>query len=322
MSDPLTSESPETLDLAAAMTQFRQLVDPAMLDELQPSGAQAVYTPWVTVWLLVYQRLHSNASLTAAVAELLTMVRELSSNKRVQEGKLSGNSSAYSQARSRLALPVAEKVADHVFETLVATVPASLAERRTFVLDGTTLSLSSNAKLRERWPAGANQHGPGTWPIAHLLLAHEVETGMALRPEVGAMYGPHADSELTLAQRLVPRLPAHSVLLADRNFGVFAMVHAAVAAKHDVVVRLTEARFRALQRNAEELSPGHWRLHWRASRWDRRICQPIVRSTCICTNSSASAGRRCGWRRRWKHRWRNWRTCMPSGGRSRRTFAS
>lgn len=230
MSTPLASQSPADLDLAAAMMQFRQLVDPAMLDELQPSGAMAVYTPWVIVWLLVYQRLHSNASLTTAVAELLNVAGELSTNKRVHEGKLSSNSGAYSQARSRLAVSVADKVADHVFETLITTAPTALAGRRTFVLDGTTLSLSSNAKLRERWPAGKNQHGPGTWPIAHLLLAHEMETGVALRPEVGAMYGPNAESELALAQRLMLRLPARSVLLADRNFGVFAMAYAAVTA--------------------------------------------------------------------------------------------
>jgi hypothetical protein len=54
-----------------------------------------------------------------------------------------------------------------------------------------------------------------------LVLAHELASGAALRPEVGAMYGPAADSEVALAVRLIPRIPAKSVLMADRNFGVF-----------------------------------------------------------------------------------------------------
>jgi hypothetical protein len=207
--------------LAAALDQFRNLISPELLDALQPSGPAMVYTPWVTVWLLVYQRLHQNASLQSAVAELLKIVGAFSTNKRVREGTLSSNTGAYSQARSRLKITVTDAVADHVFAAIVAATPPSFGDRRVFVLDGTTLSLQSHEPLRQRWPAGSNQHGPGTWPICHLVLAHELASGAALRPEVGAMYGPAADSEVALAVRLIPRIPAKSVLMADRNFGVF-----------------------------------------------------------------------------------------------------
>ena len=63
--------------------------------------------------------------------------------------------------------------------------------------------------------------------IVHWVVAHELASGCAVRPETGPMYGPGAVGELALATRLLPRLPAHSVLLADRNFGVFAFAYAA-----------------------------------------------------------------------------------------------
>jgi hypothetical protein len=36
------------------------------------------------------------------------------------------------------------------------------------------------------------------------------------------MYGPEAVGEIALAQGLLQRLPKNSILLADRNFGIFA----------------------------------------------------------------------------------------------------
>ena len=52
-----------------AMGLLERFIDPKMIDEWQPSGHMAVYTTSVTIWLLVYQRLHSNASLESAFAE-------------------------------------------------------------------------------------------------------------------------------------------------------------------------------------------------------------------------------------------------------------
>ena len=270
MADTTRPSAASTAELAAAMKQYRTLVDPVMIDALQPSAPATVYTSVVTVWLLVYQRLHQNASLQSAVVELLNVADAFSSNKRVREGTLSANTSSYSRARSRLKGTVTDAVADHVFTTIVAATPPSFGDRRVFVLDGTTLSLQSNDRLRERWPAGKNQHGPGVWPICRLVLAHELSSGAALRPEVGAMYGPHADSEQALAVRLMPRIPANSVLMADRNFGVFGFFHAAVDAGHDVLTRLTKVRFESLKRSAQLVSPGRWSLCWKPTRADRK----------------------------------------------------
>jgi len=249
------------------MDLFREAIPPQFLDALQTARCNAVYTPCLTVWLLVYQRLFGNATLQSAVAECLKVVAGRSTNKRVRDNTLSSNTAAYSQARSRRNVATAEAVADHVFTSLLGATPPG---GRTFLFDGTTVALASNPKLRQRWPAGSNQHGPGNWPICHLAVAHDLETGLAVRAEVGAMYGPNADSELALALRLLPRIPADSVLMADRNFGVFAFVHAAAKAGHGTLIRLTQPRFRSMVRGAEKLAPGLWKLRWTPSKHDRK----------------------------------------------------
>lgn len=258
---------PDTGSPTRALDLFRDAIPPQFIDDLQSARCNAVYTPFLTVWLLVYQRLFGNATLQTAVAECLKVVGARSVNKRVREATLSSGTAAYSQARSRLSVATAEAVADHVFASLLGPPPLG---GRTFLFDGTTVSLASNPKLRERWPAGSNQHGPGHWPICHLAVAHDLETGLAVRAEVGAMYGPAADSELSLALRLLPRIPANSVVMADRNFGVFAFVHAAAKAGHDTLIRLTQPRFRSMVRGAQKVAPGLWKLRWTPSKHDRK----------------------------------------------------
>lgn len=255
----------QAAELAAAFAHFRTLLDRDELDALQPHGPTASYTTGVIVWLLVYQRLHANASLAAAVADAIEPNGGIVSGR-----QLSANTGAYSRARQRLKPEVAEQVADRVFESLLAVTPPLFAGRRAFVLDGTTLTLAPTPELRKAYPPATNQHGSCAWPVALAVVAHELASGCALRPELGPMYGPHATGELHLALRILARLPARSLLLADRNFGVFAFVHAATSAGHDVLTRLTEPRFHALLRSAQTVAAGEWTLDWTPSPADRR----------------------------------------------------
>lgn len=257
-------------ELHTALERFRTLLDPDDINSRQEHAPQTIYTPWVVVWLLVYQRLHANASLSDAVGELFRLAEHLPPNRRITEQTLSTDTGAYSRARSRLDPELTEAVSDHVFTTLMEGSPPAWEERRVFLLDGTTLSLSSVERLRQEFPPAPNQHRPSVWPILHWAVAHDLSSACALRPEIGPKYGRHAVSELKLAQRLLARIPPHSVLVADRNFGVFVFFHAAQAAGHDVTTRLTEVRFRALVRRARPLGPGRWELLWRPSPAERR----------------------------------------------------
>lgn len=251
---------------------FHTVLTPEVLNALAPPSPQTAYTPWVVTWLLVYQRLHKNASLSDAVTHfLLTFPADARPDcKRCREHKLSANTGTYSAARSHLPTTVLENAATRVFDTLVATYPPSWRDRRVFLLDGTTLTLVATDELTATFTPASNQHGLSHWPVMHVVVAHELASGLAAAPQYGAMYGPQAVSEVDLAVRTLAALPAHAILLADRNFGVFGFVHPATVAGHDVVVRLTKARFRAMVKNGTAVAPGCWSLAWKASRYDRK----------------------------------------------------
>lgn len=264
----LTDVSP-LKELAPALEKIASLLRPAEIDSRQDFAEGSVYTPYLTAFLMILQRLRGNASLEEAVAELQENPA-WASHPRVTTGKLSSNSGAYSRARKRLKVQVAEDFADRVFETLQSTAPPSWHDRRVFMLDGTTLALCSRDGLRRAFPPATNQHGRSVWPIMLCVVAHDLASGCALRPETGTMYGSKSDGEVALALLLLPRIPPRSVLLADRNFGVFGFVHAAYEAGHDTVTRLTESRFKSLVRKARRSDANQWELDWKPTTDNRR----------------------------------------------------
>ncbi len=245
---------------------FGQLLTAELADQLAPASPNTLYTPSVVLWLLIYQRLHANAPLADAVSEFLSQF----SSHATDNTTPSANTGAYSQARTRLDTALAVRVADHLTGRLLDSTTPAWKQRRVFLLDGTTLQLAHTPQLCQAFPPASNQHGQSHWPILHLLVAHELDTGLALRPEFGPIYGPNATSELDLTQRILPRLPADALILADRNFGVFSVAFAALCSGRDVVVRLTQPRFGSLQKKATAEGPGVWALTWKPTPWERK----------------------------------------------------
>jgi putative transposase len=205
------------------------------------------------MWLMVVQRLKGGAGLGAAVLELL---RGLPSSfwprpcKRIrdwqQQGKApSSHTGAYNQARQALPLAVVQQCCDRISHELMAQSKRCSEDepaRRAFLLDGSSMRLAHSAELCQLYPAGSNQHGEGHWPLLKIVVAHDLQTGLAIRPEWGPMHGPNAVSEQALVERAIERLPTGSVVVGDANFGVFSVAWAATEKQYPIVLRLTAAR--------------------------------------------------------------------------------
>jgi hypothetical protein len=264
--------SPDQNDRPADCFRLFQRLVPADLLREFDKGHAGIFASWVVVWLMTFQRLHQGASLSRAVAELRlgAIAQHLPDCKRVREDNVSPNTGGYSQARSGLPVEAAAKVADHVFQSLAADQSAVWKGMRAFLIDGTTLSLTHHPELLERFPPAQNQHGESHWPIVNLVTAHELGSGFATRPEWGAMYGPNAVSESRLARSVMGRLGGPAMIVADLNFGIFSVAHAAVGLGHGVVFRLKDDRFKRMVGEATPIGAGQWRLSWRPSRWDRK----------------------------------------------------
>jgi hypothetical protein len=242
------------------------------------------------LWLLVLQRLYGGVPLTAAVLELL---RGLPTSfwpcpcKRMrdwqQHGKLpSSHTGAYNQARQALPLVVVQQASNRIFTELMAemTARSPASAPRAFLLDGSTVRLPHTSALCQSYPLGSNQHGEAHFPLLRVLVAHDVYTGLAMRPEFGPMHGPRAVSEQQLLESAIGRLPGGSVVIGDANFGVFSVAYAGAQSDRAVLLRLTAVRARNLA--VTRLRDGiDRRVVWRPSRWDRKSHPSLPADACV-----------------------------------------
>jgi hypothetical protein len=163
-----------------------------------------------------------------------------------------------------------QKSCDHIFNQLVAEFSSSAPEgRRAFLLDGSSMRAAHTPELCAAYPPGSNRYGESHWPVIRLLVAHDLETGLAMRPEWGPMYGSEAISEQALLERAIDRLPTGSTVIGDANFGIFSVAHAATQREHPVLLRLTAKRAQHIA--GEDLRDGIDReMVWKPSRHDRK----------------------------------------------------
>jgi hypothetical protein len=112
-----------------------------------------------------------------------------------------------------------------------------------------------------------------------MLVAHEVRTGLALRPQWGPVNGSEAVSEQGLLEKLIDRLPAAAVVIGDANFGVFSVAWIAQQRSHPVLLRMTESRARRLA-GAERTASG------------RRSRRPVLRRIRRWTTSTRESATR------------------------------
>src|SRR5580693_1579170 len=108
-----------------------------------------------------------------------------------------------------LPLSIVEKSCDHIFQQLVAQLDPPTADTapRVFLLDGSSIRAAHTPELCEVYPPGSNRHGESHWPLLRILVAHDLQTGLAMRPEWGAMHGEEAVSEQGLLETAIERLP-------------------------------------------------------------------------------------------------------------------
>ena len=250
-----------------------------------------VYTDAVVIWLMILQRLVENGTLETAVLELLRGLPEEfwpRPCKRLQRGPkgekpyLSPNTGSYNNARQQLPLTIVEQCADRVLAQLSEQIegPEAKARREAFFVDGSTMRLPHTEALYTKYPPGSNQHGESHWPLVRMVVAHNLYTGVAMRPQWGAINGMHAVSEQGLLEQAIDRLPADCLLVGDANFGVFSVAYAAAQRGHPALLRLT--RVRAQRLAGGPLQDGmDRRIRWKPSREDRRSHPHLAAEACV-----------------------------------------
>jgi hypothetical protein len=105
-----------------------------------------------------------------------------------------------------------------------------------------------------------------------LMVAHELQSGCALPPEIGAMYGENNTSEAELAKTIAKRIPRGSIVMADAGFGIFGVVYNVAISGRPVLFRMTKSRFKSVRRQATLMEDYEGRrtyqAHWTPSSKD------------------------------------------------------
>ena len=231
-----------------------------------------VFTPRLLLWMMIQQRLDARGTLASSVEQLGQGRFDslLSRCKRAREKNISLATGGYCQARQNLPKLLLERsveeiiqqLRNHLSETL-PSLPGPL-----YVVDGSTVQLENHRDLPGAYPPAINQHGRSHWPVVRIVVLHDVETGLAQPMRWGPAFGAQAVSEQTLAQEAMDRLPPRSVLIGDRNFGIFSIAYAARQRGHEVLIRMTKVRAERLlggpiSREGEQV------VRWLPSRWNR-----------------------------------------------------
>jgi len=252
---------------------FTNLVSKERWLELEggPRRSQ-IYTLPVVIAMMLLQRLNERGTQQEAVHQIAAGRLDdlLVDCKRVRAGKISQNTGGYARACGRIRVGVVEKACDQLLAELSKRMePEPELKVPLLLLDGSSLRLEHARGLLEDFPPGRNQYNEGHWGIVRWVAFHDLQTGIALRPAWGPMYGREAVSEQQLAEEVLERVPAGSVIVGDGNFGVFSIAYAVTRRHQQVLFRLTQTRAQAL--GATELLPtGERRMVWRPSRWDRK----------------------------------------------------
>jgi hypothetical protein len=239
-------------------------------EQMRLKVRRGIYTAPVVIWLMVLQRLQAGGTLASSVEALLAGAADslLSGCERAQQKRISRGTGGFSHARQRLPKLLCKQVLAELVARLGEIVNPG-GERSAWLLDGSSLELEASPSLRKAYPPAQNQHGCAHWPVLRIVVLHELETGLAEEPCWGPMYGTEAVSEQQLANKAMDSLKPGSILVGDRNFGVFSTAWQAHQRGLEVVIRLTAERAHKLL-GAPISTEGEWPVHWMASRFDGR----------------------------------------------------
>ncbi len=204
-----------------------------------------LFSPLVTLWYLLFQRLNADHTLDAAVADARNGGADRL-NKKLSQGLVSDSTCSYSDARQRLPWHFLAQALCLQGAKIIALSPTVLWHGRVIaLLDGSTVRLRPHGTIPKEFGTSANQHGKPYWCLMRLVVCFCALSGAALDCARGSI----PLSEQVLACQIILRSTAKCLFIGDRNFGVFRVVQAAREASQErlLVLKLQRPGFRSQQ---------------------------------------------------------------------------
>ena len=214
------------------------------------------YTPDVTVSCLLSQALDEDQSLQASVLRLVA------SKTFANEEPPSANTSAYSQARSRLPVQVLETLSEQTaINTTSEILPQWQWRRRSpKLVDGSTLSMPDTQENQKKYPQPNSQKEGVGFPLARFLVMICFVTGVVLKFAIAPFSGKET-GEHALLRRVLDGFNRGDIALGDAYFPSFFLVCELVNRGVDFVFPAHASRHRDF-RSGEKLAKKDHVISW------------------------------------------------------------
>jgi hypothetical protein len=220
-------------------------------------GRRRVFTPWITFVAFLGQVLSRGSACRETVRRVQAWA--VSSRQPVPDE----NTSAYCQARSRLAVETLRTAHEQLGTWFDKHEGEGWCGRSVKVIDGTGLSMPDTKENRRKWPYAPNQKRGCGFPTARLVGLFCLATGQLVRFALDSLHS----HEIPLARQLIGWLQAGEVALFDRGFcgwGFLALLHRKGV---DAVARLHAGRS-AKQGRVIWKKPPRGQNGWSKSLWE------------------------------------------------------
>lgn len=222
--------------------------------------------PELVAWLVVGMGLFRDLN----VSDVLARVSEGLGMRR--RGRKRPHATSITQARDRLGwLPVRElfrRLAQQLRDTYVATT--KWRELAVYALDGTTF-LAADTDSNEHWfgrPSCSKGGGRSAFPSVRALFLVGVWSHLV----VDAVFGPYNVSELRLAEYLLDRLEANSLVLLDRAYSGFRWPALFLQRKVHFVIRAKQGKTACRLYKTRCLGRGDWLCRIKPAKKRKKDC--------------------------------------------------
>ena len=189
-----------------------------------------IFNPAVTLWIFLSQVMNDDPSQQEAVARFIA--------QEVAEGKEppSANTSAYSQARSRLPEESLAKLTKETAEQLENKTPVDwLWKNRSIkLIDGSTVSMPDTLENQADYPQSESQKEGVGFPIARIVVMLSYLTGAILNFAIAA-YSGKKTGEHALLRQIISSFKVGDVALGDAYYPSFFLISALIRMGVDCV---------------------------------------------------------------------------------------
>src|SRR5882724_10476259 len=216
---------------------FAELI-PSWLLSQADEGANSrdrVYSLRRTFWGFLYQALNPCCPCREIVRQIQALFC-LDNRGSVDEG-----TSAYCQARLRLALDILQRIRHTVAARADKLLPAAQQlwhGLRPKVIDATTLTLPDTPKNQRAYPQSRSQKPGCGFPLMRILGIFSLSSGVLLDYQKGNKH----QSELALLYKLLDHFKPRDLVIADRGFCNFVLIAGLLLRGVGSVFRLHQSR--------------------------------------------------------------------------------